>query len=145
MTTLHSSTSFCRTLRHETPTSVACLRLRWSVSPAALGRVGRAPAMLELELLSNQRARILIDGEPMHQPDAGPRQWLDAWDRSLATRRVVTGDGIALLIAEASPLAVAIFDAANAQRAIHVSTDLPKILGLRGGRYELIGGELLAG
>ena len=137
MTTAHSSTTFQRALRHEVPSAAACLRLRWAVAPAALGKPGRAPLTLELELPAGEDARLTLDGQPFKCDGA-----LSSWDGALTIRRVTSGAGAGLLIADASPLAVAIIKPSEPERPLHVACDLPKALGLRGGRYELIGGEL---
>lgn len=139
MTTAHSSTTFQRTLRHEAQTAASCLTLRWAVAPAAMGRPGRRPLTLELRLAMNQPPRLTLDARAIETPES-----LQHWEGELATRRVPTGPSTALIIAHAAPIAVAVFDPSRGDRPLHVSCALPAALGLKGGRYELIGGELTA-
>ncbi len=144
MTTAPSSTSFERSVRRGHAPRAACLRLRWSIAPAALGRTGRTPLNLELELREAEPARVTLNGEA-HEPAAA---WANGWDGTLAIRRVGSGEGKGLVIAEALPLAVVVLEAEGMERAgdtdrpLHVACDLPKMLGLAGGRYELSGGGL---
>lgn len=137
MTTAHTSTTFQLAPRRGTPAAQACLRLRWAVMPQALGRKGRTPITLELALHSGQGAHLRLDGVACEPA----RHWLHAWDGVLGIRRVGTGPGTGLVIADASPLAVAVFDPTNPERPLHVACDLPALLGLAGGRYELAGGD----
>ena len=137
MTTAHSSTAFRRALRHEPPKLAACLMLRWSVAASALGRPGRRALALELELPLGEPARLTLAGQPL-----AVGAWLDGWAGRLNVRRLASGQAAGLIVADASPLAVAVFSPATQSRPLHVSCDLPKALGLTGGRYELVGGEL---
>lgn len=137
MTTTHSSTTFQRALRHGSPPVVSCLTLRWSVAPAAMRRPGRRALTLELKLTQNQSPRLTLEGRVIDVPQA-----LREWDGSLRACRVPTSAGAEFFIADASPIAVAIIDPARGVRPLHVSCDLPAALGVKGGRYELIGGEL---
>lgn len=138
MTAAHSSTSLEHRVRHETTPRTACLRVCWSVAPAALDRTGRTPLKLELELRSGEPARVTLDGVA-YEPAT---EWARAWDGTLTIRRVGTGAGKGLLIVETAPLAVAVFGTDDADRLLHVASDLPKMLGLAGGRYELVSGGL---
>ncbi|UYV12509.1 MAG: hypothetical protein NCW75_14575 [Phycisphaera sp.] len=140
MTTAHSSTSFEQRIRHEPAIRAACLRLCWSVAPAALGRTGRVPLALELNLRSGEPPRVTLDGAGF----APASEWARDWNGTLAIRRVGSGQGKGLLIVEAAPIAVAVIDADNADRPLHVACDLPKALGLSGGRYEMVSGGLSA-
>lgn len=140
MTTAHSSMSVERSVRHQPTTRSACLRLCWSVAPAALDRPGRTPLKLELELRGGEAPRVTLDGAQC-TPAAG---WAQHWDGTLAIRRVGSGQGKGLLIVEAGPIAVAVIDAGDTDRPLHVACDLPKALGLAGGRYELVRGGLSA-
>lgn len=138
MTTAHSSTSFERSVRREPSARAACLRLSWSIAPSALGRTGRTPLVLKLELRQGEPALVDLSGEAF--PPAF--SWARAWDGTLTIRRVGAGEGKGLMIVEALPLAVAVLRADDADRPLHVACDLPKALGLSGGRYELVNGEL---
>ncbi len=138
MTTAHTSTGFQRQARHEPPARTACLRLRWSVAPAALGRSGRTPLTLELELRSGGPARVTLD-DAVFAPAMG---WARAWNGTLNVRRVASGPGRGLMIVDAAPLAVAVLSDGDTDRPMHVACDLPTALGLAGGRYELVGGGL---
>ncbi|MEQ8844385.1 MAG: hypothetical protein RIB58_05970 [Phycisphaerales bacterium] len=135
MTTAHSSTTFHRALRHHTPPATVRLRLRWAVVPQALGRAGVKPIVLELDVAAGEAARLTVGGQERDLPAA-----MGAWNGSILMRRVPTGSGCELLVADASPIAVAVIDPARPDRPLHVACDLPKALGLRGGRYELVGG-----
>jgi hypothetical protein len=141
MTAAHSSPSLDRRDRRaarEVPAPPACLRLRWSIAPAALGQPCRKPMTLELELREGEPARLTLEGQAC-QPAA---QWASAWDGTLTIRRVGAGPGKGLVIVEALPLAVVVLRAEDAGRPLHVACDLPKALGLAGGRYELLSGGL---
>ena len=138
MTTAHSSTTFQRALRQGPTQATSCLRLRWAVAPAALGRPGRKPVTLELELPSTGIARLIIND----QPSELARAWRSSQPASLTVHRVAVAPGVRLVIADASPLAVAVLDPSNPDRPAHVACDLPKVLGLKGGQYELVGGGL---
>jgi hypothetical protein len=138
MTTAPSSTSLERSIRREQTPRAACLRLAWAIAPSALGRTGRTPLTLELELREGEHARVTLNGEPF-EPAAN---WASAWDGTLTIRRVGTGPGKGLLVVEALPLAVVVLHADDANRPLHVACKMPEILGLRGGRYELVGGGL---
>lgn len=151
MTTAHTPTStstptptsFERCVRREHRAHAACLRVCWAVAPSALGGTdgggrdggGRVPATLELELREGEPARVTLNGE-VFQPATS---WASAWDGALAIRRVGAGPGRGLVVARALPLAVAVLHAGGAGRPLHVACDLPKVLGLAGGRYELVG------
>ncbi|MFI4915496.1 MAG: hypothetical protein ACIAS6_03180 [Phycisphaerales bacterium JB060] len=139
MTTAHTSTGFERRVRRGRPPRAACLRLCWSVSPSALGRTGRGPLMVELELRESQPARVTLNGEA-YEPAAA---WASAWDGTLAIGRVGSGQGEGLVIAQALPLAVVVLEVDDAERPLHVACDLPRVLGLAGGRYELVAGGLM--
>lgn len=138
MTTAHSSTSLEQHIRQEPTPRTACLRLCWSVAPAAIDRKGRTPLKLELELRSGDPARVTLDGV-VFEPAT---EWARAWDGTLTIRRVGTGEGKGLLIVQAAPLVVAMIGTGNAERPLHVACELPKVLGLAGGRYELVSGGL---
>lgn len=138
MTTAHTSPTFQLAPRRGTPAAQACLRLRWLVMPQALDRKGRTPITLELALHAGQGAHVLLDGVACEPA----RHWPHAWDGVLGIRRVCTGPGAGLVIADASPLAVAVFDPTNPERPLHVACDLPGVLGLAGGWYELDSGGL---
>ncbi len=138
MTAAHTSTSFERRVRPKPVTRPACLRLRWSVAPSALGRSARKPLVLELLLNHSDEACVLLDGEPLESA----RSWASTWNGELTVRRVASGPGAGLLIVEAAPLAVAVLGSRDDERPFHVACDLPKALGLAGGRYELASGEL---
>lgn len=141
MTTANTSTGLERSLRPKRPARAACLRLCWSVAPAALGRPGRpgrAPLTLELELREGEPARVTLDGQAYQAAS----EWAAAWDGTLTIGRVGAGSGKGLMIAEALPLAVVVLHVEDAGRPLHVTCKLPEILGLRGGRYELVGGGL---
>lgn len=138
MTTAHSSTSFEHCVRQEPAPRTACLRLCWSIAPAALDRTGRTPLKLELELRSGEPARVTLDGAEYERAT----EWLRVWDGAIAIRRVGSGEGKGLMIVEAAPLAVVVIGTDDADRPLHVACDLPKALGLAGGRYELVSGGL---
>lgn len=138
MTTAHSSTGFEPRVRREPPARAACLHLGWAVAPSALGRAVRAPLTLELELREGEAAHVTLDGAPF--PRAA--EWASAWNGTLTVRRVGSGHGKGLLIVEALPLAVVVLGVQSGERPLHVACKLPEILGLRGGRYELVGGGL---
>ena len=114
MTTAHTSTTFERRVRPQPARRPACLRLRWSVAPGALGRPGRKPAQLELQLHPNECARVALDGEPFE----AARAWCANWNGRLDVRRVASGAGRGLLIIEATPLAAAVLGALAAQPAV---------------------------
>lgn len=139
MTTAHTSTTFERRVRLQPARKPACLRVRWSVAAVALGRPGRKPARLELQLRPSEGAQVMLDGQPL---DAAGT-WCARWDGRLDVRRVASGPGRGLLIVEAAPLVVAVLGALDDERPLHVACDLPAVLGLAGGRYELVGGELV--
>ncbi|MEQ9096168.1 MAG: hypothetical protein RIE32_07900 [Phycisphaerales bacterium] len=148
MTTTHTSTGLERRVRGEASTRTACLRLRWAVAPSAFGLAGRAPAELVLELHGGRGPLVMLNGTPLDAardwaagaPERGPER---SWDR-FDVRRVGSGAGQGLLIIDAAPHAIAILDGGQAARPLHVACDLPRALGLRGGRYELIDGQLSA-
>jgi|GEM_PF-5333413 len=140
MTTAPSSTSLERSVRQEPVTRTACLRLCWSVAPVALERLGRTPLKLELELRSDEPARVTLDGVEC-EPAAA---WARAWDGSLVIRRMGSGEGKGLMIVEAAPLVVAVIGTGSAERPLHVACELPEVLGLAGGRYEFVGGGVSA-
>lgn len=138
MTTAHTSTTFQLAPRRGAPTALSCLRLRWSVLPQAMGRQGPVPLTLELVLHAGQGAHLLLEGQACEPA----RHRLLAWDGVLRVRRIVDGPGAGLIIADASPLAVAVIDPRRPQRPLHVACDLPSVLGLAGGGYELASGGL---
>lgn len=138
MTTAPSSTSFERSVRRERPPRAACLRLSWSVAPTALGHAGRKPLTLELQLRQGEPAHVTLDGSALQSA----ADWANTWDGTLTIRRVGAGQGKGLIIVEAVPLAVAVLHTDDANRPLHVTCDLPKALGLAGGRYELTSGGL---
>lgn len=144
MTTAHTSTGLERRVRGEASTRTACLRLRWAVAPSAFGLAGRAPAELVLELRGGREPLVMLNGTPFEAAAdwaaRGPKRSLARFD----VRRVVGGAGQGLLIIDAAPHAIAILDGGQAARPLHVACDLPGALGLRGGRYELIDGQLSA-
>ncbi|MCW5755688.1 MAG: hypothetical protein KIT54_00450 [Phycisphaeraceae bacterium] len=140
MTTAHSSKTFRWAPRRGTPTVPSCLRLCWLVSPKAVGLNALAPITLELVLHPGDGARVLLDGTSIEPA----RDWAGTWDGVLKIRRARTGPGAGLVIADASPLAVAVFDPNHTQRPLHVACELPSVLSLPGGAYELAGGLLEA-
>jgi len=136
MTTAHSSTTFHRPLIRGADAKRAILRLRWSVAALALGCDEAGAMLVELELQDGARPSLTI-GERKNGDLAD--DWLTTWNgRVCVSRSRVSG----MLIVDASPLAVAIFPADDNSRPVHVSCELPSILGLSGGRYEFAGGSI---
>jgi len=135
MTAAHPTSSLHRELRRAPERASACLRLRWEVAPSAVGCEGRTPLILALELCAGEEASVTLDGR--EYPPA--LAWLSGWDGRLAVRRVAGGPGEGLVVVDASPLAVAVLRPDQPGRPLHVACDLPRALGLPGGRYELAG------
>ncbi len=140
MTTAHSSTTFQRTLRRDTEPARTLLRLQWSVSASALGRGGRSTVDVVLDVRDRGTASLMIDGTETDHA----RDWLGRWNGRVHTRRAVLSKGPEMLIVDASPLAVAVFELGQSPRPLHVSSDLPAVLGLAGGRYEIVEGTFSA-
>ena len=136
MTTAHSSTTLQRTLRREAELTRALLRLRWSVAASALGRDGRSPVELVLEARDGGEAALTVEGVPGERA----QDWLGRWDGRVRMRRATPSSGPEMLVVDASPLAVVVFVLGRSTRPLHVSSELPEVLGLAGGRYELVDG-----
>ena len=137
MTTVHSSTTFQGSLRRKAAAKRSALRLCWTVAASAIGRAGPGVVTLELTLQDGATPRLAIDG----CETAIAEEWFAVPAGGLGVRCERAGG---MLIVDASPIAVVIFQAEDVSRPMHVACDLPAVLGLSGGRYELASGSLSA-